>query len=154
MSHPVPCNNCGAMMVPAWDGRVYSCPFCKTQGQVAISGDQIAAGMALDLSNIDAFLGRLAYTLWQGFAEHTRIDAQGNWVRSIEVNLEPDVFMIARDPQNHAVAHHKKIVRGVALRTKQLALDVWVDLLTESLANHANTNARAAWVLGQLGGKR
>src|SRR5262249_37931798 len=151
MSGPVACSNCGAMMVPAWDGRVYACPFCRTQCQVAISGDQIAAGMALDLSNIDAVLSRLAQTLWQGFSEHTRINAQGHYVHGLELNLEPDVFMIHREGQS-AVAQHKKVVRGVALRTKTLPLDVWLDLLTEALANHANTNARAAWVLGQLGG--
>jgi hypothetical protein len=141
------------MMTPAWDGRVYSCPFCRTQMQVAISGEQIAAGMALDLANVDAFLGKLAQTLWQGYAEHTRIQAQGQWVQSIEVDLDHDVFMVHREGQ-HAVAQHKKVVRGVALRTKQLALDIWLEQLTEALARHANTNARAAWVLAQLGGKR
>lgn len=153
MSQPVPCTNCGAMMTPAWDGRTYSCPYCRTQMQVAISGEQIAAGMALDLANVDAFLGKLAATLWQGYAEHTRIQAQGQWVQSIEVDLDPDVFMVHREGQ-HAVAQHKKVVRGVALRTKQLALDIWLEQLTEALARHANTNARAAWVLAQLGGRR
>jgi hypothetical protein len=143
------------MMTPAWDGRVYACPFCRTQVQVAITGDQLAAGMALDLTNIDAFLARLAYALWQGFSEHTRIDAQGpgNSVRMIEIHLEPDVFSVRREGQ-HVVAQHQKIVRGIALRTKELALDAWVGMLTDCLAAQANTNARAAWVLGQLGGKR
>jgi hypothetical protein len=153
MSQPVACTHCGAMMVPQWDGRVHACPFCKTQIQVAISGDQLAAGMALDLANIDAFLGRLAQTLWQGFSEHTRIDANGSYVMGIEVNLEPDVFLVRREG-NTAQAHHKKVVRGVALRTRAVALDVWVQMLTEALAAHANTSARAAWVLGQLGGRR
>jgi hypothetical protein len=121
--------------------------------QVAISGEQIAAGMALDLQNVDAFLSRLAATLWQGYAEHTKIQAQGQWVQSIELDLDPDVFLVHREGQ-HAVAQHKKVVRGVALRTKQLSLDVWVNLLTDALAHHANTNARAAWVLAQLGGRR
>ena len=121
--------------------------------QVAISGEQIAAGMALDLANVDAFLGKLAQTLWQGYAEHTKIQAQGQWVQSIEVDLDPDIFMVQREGQ-HAVAQHKKVVRGVALRTKQLSLDIWLEQLTEALARHANTNARAAWVLAQLGGKR
>jgi hypothetical protein len=141
------------MMVPQWDGRVHACPYCKTQVQVAISGDQIAAGMALDLANVDAFLSRLANTLYQGFSEHTRINAQGNYVLGIEIHLEPDVFMVRREGQ-HAVAQHQKMVRGIALRTHTLALDVWVQMLTDALANHANTNARAAWVLGQLGGQR
>jgi hypothetical protein len=139
------------MMVPAWDGRVYACPFCKTQCQVAISSDQIAAGMALDLSNIDAFLSRLAAALWQGVQDRTRIEAHGQWVRSIQIDPDPYVYIVSRDPQNRAVAQHKKVVRGVALRTKTVPLDAWVDMLTDSLAAHANTNARAAWVLGQLG---
>ncbi len=49
---------------------------------------------------------------------------------------------------------HKKMVRGIALRTETLAADRWVHLLTEALARHANQNARAAWVLAQLGGKK
>jgi hypothetical protein len=153
MSQPVPCSNCGAMMVPQWDGRIHACPYCRTQVQVAITGDQLAAGMALDLANVDAFLGRLAQTLYQGFTEHTRIEAQGNYVIGIEVHLEPDVFMVRRDGQ-HAVAQHKKVVRGIALKTATVPLDRWVELLMDALARHANMNARAAWVLGQLGGKR
>ena len=153
MSQPVACANCGAMMVPQWDGRLYACPYCRTQVQVAITGAQIAAGMALDLANVDAFLSRLANTLYQGFSEHTRIEANGNYVIGVEIHLEPDVFMVRREGQ-HAVAQHKKIVRGVALRTRTLSLDVWVEQLTGALAEHANTNARAAWVLGQLGGRR
>jgi hypothetical protein len=140
------------MMVPQWDGRLYTCPFCRTQVQVAITGQQLAAGMALDLANVDSFLSRLAGTLWQGFAEHTRIEANGAFVIGIEITLDPDVFSVRREGQ-HAIAHHKKVVRGIALRTRAMPLDQWVQMLTDALAAHANTNARAAWVLGQLGGR-
>jgi hypothetical protein len=153
MTAPVRCDNCGATMTPHFDGRLYTCAYCRAQVQVAIGADQIARGMALDLANVDAFLARLANTLSQGFAEHSRIEANGSYVMAIEVLLEPDVFMVRREGQ-HAVAQHKKVVRGIALRTATLPLDRWVELLTESLANHANTNARAAWVLGQIGGRR
>lgn len=153
MSQPVPCSNCGAMMEPTADGRVFICRFCRTQVQVGISGEQIASHMALDLSNVDAFLSRLAGTLWQGFSEHTRVDANGNYVNGIEVHLDPDVFLVRREGQ-HAVAQHRKVVRGIALRTSTVPLDRWVEMLTDALANHANTNARAAWVLAQLGGPR
>ncbi len=141
------------MMAPHWDGRVYTCPFCETQVQVAIAAEQIAAGMALDLANVDAFLSKLANTLHQGFHEHTRIDADGGFVNAIEINLEPEVFM-ARREGSHVVAQHKKVVRGIALRTQTLALDRWVEMLTHALAQHANQNARAAWVLGQITGRR
>lgn len=145
------CRNCGAMMVPQWDGRVHACPYCRTQVQVAIGGDQIAAGMAMDFANVDAFLARLAWTLTQGFFEHARIQSSGNYVQSITVWLEPDEFSIRREGRE-AIAEHKKIVRGVALRTKRLALDEWHAKLCDALAAHANANARAAWVLKQIGG--
>ena len=137
-------------MTPQWDGRVYACPYCRTQMQVAIGADQIAAGMAVDLANVDVFLSKLAQTLHQGFSERSSIQANGTYVMAIEINLDPDHFHVHREGQ-HAVATHKKVVRGVALRTKTLALDVWYEQLTEALAGYANTNARAAWVLGQIG---
>ena len=140
-------------MTPGPDGRLYYCQFCRTSQQVGIGGDQIAAGMAVDLANIDAFLARLAGTLQQGFAEHSRITMNGQWIMAIDVTIEPDEFHVHREGQS-AVATHKKIVRGIALRTKTLALDAWFEQLTRALAEHANTNARAAWVLGQLGGSK
>ena len=47
---PVPCANRGAMMMPEPDGRTYACTYCRTHVQVAIDGQQIAAGMRLDLA--------------------------------------------------------------------------------------------------------
>ena len=140
-------------MTPGWTGRVYACPFCGTQVQVAIGADQIAAGMALDLADMEQFLAQLANTLSAGFSEHTRIEANGRVVLSIEIDLEPDVFIAARDGRR-VLAQHKRVVRGIALKTATLPLDQWVGMLTQSLANHANQNARAAWVLSQLGGPR
>ena len=107
--------------------------------------------MAMDFANVDAFLARLAWTLTQGFSEHARIEQSGSWITSVEVWLEPDQFIVRREGRQ-AVAEHKKIVRGVALRTKRLQLDDWHHLLCEALARHANDNARAAWVLKQIGG--
>jgi hypothetical protein len=149
---PIPCARCGAMMNPEADGRTYACAYCKTRVQVAIDGRQIAAGMQLDLANAASFLHQLATTLSQGFAEQSKIEAQGGHVMSIEVSLEPHLF-IARRQGNTVVAQHKRISRGIALKTKTLALDEWLALLTESLAKHANTNARAAWVLQQITGQ-
>lgn len=148
---PVACKNCGAMMTPQADGRTYACNFCKTRLQVAVEGHQIAAGMRLDLSNVDAFLSQLAHTLATGFAESCRIHADAHAVHSIEVTLDPDVFLVHREGPR-VVTRHKKMVRGIALRTETLDMDRWVKLLTEALARHANTNARAAWVLARLNG--
>src|SRR5258706_13384628 len=133
MSAPVPCTYCGAMMHPHSDGRVYTCPFCKTKQQVAIGADQIAAGMALDLANTDAFLSKLAATLHQGFAERTRIEAQGQYVVGIEINMDTEHFTARREGAG-VVAQHKKVVRGIALKTQIVTLDKWVEMLTKALA--------------------
>lgn len=151
-AHAIPCTNCGGMTTPQGDGRTYVCPYCKTQIVAAIEGHQVAAGMRLDLRNIDALLATLANTLHAGFAESTRIHAQGAWVQAIEVNLDPDGFAIRREGTG-VVAHYKKMVRGVALKTKTLPLDEWVVKLTDALARQASSNQRAAWVLAQLGGR-
>jgi hypothetical protein len=149
---PVPCSNCGAMSNPQADGRTYLCPYCGTKTQVAVDAQQIAAGLRLDLSHMETFLTQLANTLSQGFSEHTVIQANGGYVLSVAINLDPDHYLARREGQ-HVVAEHKKVVRGIALRTQALPLDQWVEKLCGSLARHANTSARAAWVLQRLSGK-
>src|SRR5439155_11007440 len=94
---PVPCSHCGAMMTPGADGRTYTCAYCGTKVLVAVDGQQIAAGMRLDLSNIDAFLGQLASTLHAGYSECTRIHANGTHVHAIEITVEPDGFSVHRE---------------------------------------------------------
>lgn len=139
------------MANPQGDGRTYICPYCQTKMLVAVEGHQIAAGMHLDLSNIDNFLGQLANTLHAGYAESTRIHAQGSYVHAIEITLDPDGFMIQRQGSG-VVAQHKKMVRGIALKTATLPLDQWVEMLTKALARQAGSNMKAAWVLARLTG--
>ncbi len=140
-------------MAPEADGRTFACAYCGSRIQVAIGADQIALGMAVDFSNLEDFVARVANALSQGFAEHAQIRASGRVVHGIELSLEPDHFSLQRQGQQF-IAQHKKVVRGIALRTATLPLDVWFQKLTEALAAHANQNSRAAWVLSQLGGQR
>lgn len=149
----VPCTNCGAPMKPLPDGRTYRCDYCGTQILVAVDGHQIAAGMQLDLSNIDAFLGQLANTLHAGYSECTRIHAQGPYVHAIEVTIEPDGFAVRREGAG-VVAQYKKLVRGIALKTQTMPLEQWVEMLTQALARQASSNTRAAWVLARLTGNQ
>jgi hypothetical protein len=140
-------------MQPDAEGRLYKCGFCGTQAQVAIGADQIAAGMALDLSNIDGFLSHLARALQQAVPQQVRVDGSGSRIVGIEVNLEPDAFILRREG-GRVVSQHKKLVRGIALKTKELPLEHWVEMLSQSLARHANVNAQAGALAAQLGGRR
>jgi hypothetical protein len=137
-------------MQPASDGRLYGCGFCGTKVQVGIGADQIAQGMALDMSNIEAFLGHLAQSLQQAIPQQVRVEGSGAHVAGIEVNLDPDAFTLRREG-GHVVAQYKKLVRGIALKTKEMPLDQWVEKLRESLAHHANVNAQAGALAAQLG---
>jgi len=142
-------------MQPDALARVYTCHYCGDIQQVGVHADQIAEGMALDLANVDTFLAQLANTLSQGFHEFSHIEAQTmNGVQvpvSIEVRLDPDYFTAVR-AGNRAQCFHKKVVRGVALRTTEMPIDQWVEKLLDGLALKANESARAAWVLGKLSG--
>ncbi len=148
-SGQVQCTNCGALMVPQSDGRTYACPYCRAQLQVAVDAGQIAAGMQLDLSNAEAVIAQVASALSTAVGEHTRVQHHGGYVMALEVNLDPDVF-IARREAHGLVVQHKKVVRGVALKTATHPLDRWLELLTAALARHANTSARAAQALAML----
>jgi hypothetical protein len=140
-------------MEPHTDGRQYHCGFCGTKIQAAIGADQVAAGMALDMQNIDAFLGQLAKQLHQAVPQQVRIHASGAQVHGIELTLETDAFVLKREGQ-HVVSQYKKLVRGIALKTKELPLEQWVQHLSEALARHANVNAQAGMLAAQLAGRR
>jgi hypothetical protein len=128
------------------NGRSYGCKYCGAETQVAVDAAQIAAGMKLDLSNAAAFLARLAHALETAVADRTKIHRQGVEVVGIELDLPPDVFVAKRE--SHGVlAQHKRMVRGIALKTATHPLDRWVEMVTAALAAHANENARATQAL-------
>jgi hypothetical protein len=87
--------------------------------------------------------------LTTGFAQQTRVDTQDGVVVAIEVAVDPDVFLANREASG-VVARHKKVVRGIALKTATVPLERWVELLTAALAKHANQSASAANALAQL----
>ena len=157
MTRVVQCDSCGATMQPTSDGRVFSCAFCKSHKQVAIDEDQLALGLHLDLSNVNHFMRDLAVALSHAFPDKTRVhhaesSSGGPELVLVEVNLDPHMYVAKRERSGDFSAQYKKLVRGVALKTKTLTLDVWVKDLTKSMAEHANQNARVALVLARLRG--
>jgi hypothetical protein len=149
----VTCERCGAPLVVPEDGQHYGCKYCGAEVQIAVDATQIALGMKLDLSNATAFLTRLAHTLETAVADRTKIQRQGADVVVIELDLAPDMFVAKRE--GHAVlAQHKRMVRGIALKTATHPLDRWVEMVTTALAAHANENARTTAALTALFARR
>lgn len=146
------CPNCGAVLSPSTDGRTFACEFCGARHQFAIDSAQIAQGFKLDLSNVDAFLHKLAHELHATMSGRTKLRLDGDQVAHFEINLDPDLYMAKREASG-VIAQHKKLVRGIALKTVTHPLDAWVAMLSKSLAAHANENARVARILSQLKGE-
>lgn len=152
MTKQIRCEECGAPMQPHTDARRYVCSHCGAERQVAIDSEQVAEGLRLDLSNVDAFLRDLASSLLHAFPGQTRVLHDGSALILLELNLDPHMYVAKREPAGNYSAQYKKLVRGVALKTKVLTVDVWVQQLTQSIADHANQNAHVAQVLAQLRG--
>jgi hypothetical protein len=132
------CERCGAPLDVPEDGRSYGCRYCGAEVQVAVEASQIAAGMRLDLSNATAFLARLAQMLETAVGDRTKIQRSGVDVIVLELDLGADVFVAKRE--GHGVlAQHKRMVRGIALKTA-----------THPLATHVTDNARATAALAAL----
>lgn len=139
-------------MDPQSDGRTYLCVYCGTRIQVAIDASQLAAGMGFDARNVEASLARVAQALAWGMPDRARAQFQGAWLMQLEVELGNDKFIVVREGRQ-LVTRYQKIVRGVALKNATLAPDEWFENLTRAVAREANQNARAAAVLGQIGGR-
>jgi hypothetical protein len=152
MTKVVQCDSCGATMKPSADPRVFSCDFCHSVKQVAIDEEQLALGLSLDLSNVNRFMHELSLALRHAFPEKTRLHHEDEELVLIELNLDPHMYVARRERTGDFSAQYKKLVRGVALKTKTMTLDVWVKDLTKSMAEHANQNARVALVLARLRG--
>jgi hypothetical protein len=145
----VSCERCGAPLDVPKEGLSYGCKYCGAEVQVAVGAEQIAAGMKLDLSNASAFLSRLAHMLETAVSERTKIQRHGVDVVVIELDLAPDLFIAKRE--GHSVlAQHKRMVRGIALKTATHPLDRWVEMVTTALAAHVSENARATAALSAL----
>jgi hypothetical protein len=131
------------------DGSSYGCKYCGSVTRMAVDAAKIAAGMKLDFANAGAFLHRLAHMLETAVAERTKIERHGSEVMGIELDLAPDVFLAKRE--SHGVlAQHKRLVRGIALKTATHPLDRWVEMVTTALAAHANENARTTAALSSF----
>jgi hypothetical protein len=134
---------------PGGDGRTYACEYCEVLQQVSIDAEQIAAGLRADLADAAGFLHRLATSLHHAFGDRTRVRHEAGQVVHFEIDLDKDRFVALRESDG-VVAQHKKMVRGVALKTSTHAIDVWIAMLAEALATHATTRAQAARVMSQI----
>jgi len=148
---PIKCGNCGGMMTPSErDGRTYHCPNCDGQVQAHIDSKQIAEGMHLDVANVTHFMAQLAKALQLGFGDAVVVAiGHDGHPTSVEIDFDPHRFVVKRE-RAKLVGQIKKLVRGVALKTKEHTIPEWIQLLHEAIAEQLNDNNRVTEVLAQL----
>jgi hypothetical protein len=114
-----------------------------------IRTELFAASLRADNTDIKAFLEALAVKLEGSLPEHTKVTRQGSLfsrehpVREVEVLLGEYEYRIGRERQGPLVAVRAKVVRGIVLKTEQIAVEQWIEELSEALARVAAQSAQA-----------
>jgi hypothetical protein len=144
----VKCPNCGAAVATDSVGRNVGCEYCGYGRAKTLDAHTLATSLGRHANNIPALLETLATTLEGAFPGHTQVERKGlftSHVAEVRVEIKHNVYRIALD-KSHALATRTKVVRGVKLKDETLALHVWLEELSHSLAELAaeNHDAHAA----------
>jgi hypothetical protein len=108
-----------------------------------------AASLRADKADIRTFLDALAVKLEGSLPDYTRVTRQGGIfsrerpVKEIAVSLGEYHYRIGRERQGPLVAVRAHVVRGIVLKTEQIAVDQWIEELSEALAQLAGRSAQA-----------
>ena len=117
--------------------------------------DLVAASLRADAVDMKAFVEVLAMKLSESFPGHVRVERSGGLlrggkpVRKIVVAFGDDRYELDHD-DGVTVCSRSAMVRGIALRTEVLELDVWIDLLSRSLVLQAETSEQGRNALARL----
>jgi len=108
-----------------------------------------AASLRADKADIRTFLDALAVKLEGSLPDYTRVSRQGGIfsrerpVKEIAVSLGEYHYRIGRERPESLVAVRAHVVRGIVLKTEQIAVDQWIEELSEALAQLAGRSAQA-----------
>ena len=114
----------------------------------ALEVDVIAATLVAQSRESGDLLEHLATKLGGGLPEWTTIKRAG-WffssrrpVRQLTLDLGPERFRIVRSPQG-PVARHVRVVRGVEIGSREIAIEAWLAAVVEALRVLATQNEAA-----------
>jgi hypothetical protein len=120
--------------------------------------DRIATALRVDSSElgflVEVFAGRLEATLGSAVRVERRSKgflSREKELRRLVVDLGDDEFVLERDGAR-VRALRRKEVRGVVIRSEELAFPAWVEALTERLGDAAHGSEATRRALQELGG--
>ena len=116
--------------------------------------DVLAASLRADARDLATFLEVLAGKLAEALPGGVSVDREGGLlgrrrVRRVVVDLGEHRYELARDGGGLSGRHHHQ-VRGITLKTEQLAVEDWIDALSRHLARLAAESERGRIALERL----
>jgi hypothetical protein len=108
-----------------------------------------AASLRADYTDANAFLEALAVKLEGSLPQHTTVTRHSSLfsrehpVKEIAVSLGDYQYRIGRERQGPLMTQRAKVVRGIVLKTEQIAVEQWIEELAEGLAQIATNSAQA-----------
>jgi hypothetical protein len=117
--------------------------------------DLIAASLRADLADIDTFVEGLATKLEQAIPGAVDVQRARNGFRGpkavvrIAVNAGGDRLELRRE-HGQLVAIRARVSGGIVLKTEELDLDRWLEVLTETLATQAGRSEQTRQALERL----
>ncbi len=108
-----------------------------------------AASLRADYTDAKAFLEALAVKLEGSLPQHTTVTRHNSLfsrehpVKEIAVSLGDYQYRIGRERQGPLVTQRAKVVRGIVLKTEQIAIEQWIEELAAGLAQIAANSAQA-----------
>ena len=117
--------------------------------------DLLAASLRADATDTTAFLEALAARLEAALPGQVEVQRKGGLfgggkrVRRIAVRLGDSHYEIEGDG-GPPTARRRNVVRGIALKTEELPVDVWIEALSADLLDLARTSERGRAALERL----
>lgn len=132
---------------------------CVDEGYLAGEGmsfEILASSLRADLTDTGGFLGALAEKLGGALPALCQVERKGGLfskekrVQRLTLELGEHRYAIEHAGQGGLRASRTKIVRGISLKTEELAVETWIDELSRDLSAHAARNSQARLALERL----
>ena len=110
--------------------------------------EMLAASLRADSTDLKAFLEALAVKLEGSLphqtlvTRHSSIFSREHPVKEIAVILGDYQYRVLRERQGPLVTSRAKVVRGIVLKTDQIAMEQWIEELAEGLARESVRSAQ------------
>lgn len=117
--------------------------------------DLLAASLRADATDLRAFVEALAAKLEGAFGEHVHVERKGGrfggdkHVRRIALRLGEDEYELQHD-DGRIDCRRRTVVRGIALKNDELALEDWIDAVSRTLVQEAQSSERGRTALERL----